>query len=127
MSSRALFERFRASTPQDIEAMIDAMITVVEESRYRPGTAAASIPLDTTVQNFNGLKAKRPANPDPKREPGPIYLSRYVSGRAAGIPTFASAPVALTPAGLRAGKWTSPWSVRRSTWAPASAARGAAR
>jgi arginase family enzyme len=31
-------------------------------------------------------------------------LSRYVSGRAAGIPTFASAPVALTPADLRAGK-----------------------
>jgi arginase family enzyme len=31
-------------------------------------------------------------------------LSRYVSGRAAGIPTFASAPVALTPPDLRAGK-----------------------
>lgn len=104
MSTRALLERFRASTPQDIEAMIDAMIAVVEESKYHAGTDAAAIPLDTTVQNFNGWKAKRPLNLDPKREPGPIHLSRYVSGRAAGIPTFASAPVAVTPEDLRAGK-----------------------
>ncbi len=47
---------------------------------------------------------KRPTNLDPKREPGPINLSRYVGGRGGGIPTFAGAPVAITPEDLKAGK-----------------------
>ena len=43
---------------------------------------------------------------DPKREPGPIELSRYVinSHAHAGIGTFMGAPVCITPEDLKAGK-----------------------
>lgn len=43
---------------------------------------------------------------DPKREPGPIELNRYVinSTASGGIATFMGAPIALTPGDLKAGK-----------------------
>ena len=43
---------------------------------------------------------------DPKREPGPIELNRYVinSHAHAGIGTFMGAPVCITPEDLKAGK-----------------------
>lgn len=104
MPTKALLERFRNSTPQEIEAMIDAMMSVVEQSKYHDGTDPGSIPLNTQSESFNSWKVKRPTNLDPKREPGPINLSRYVGGRGGGIPTFAGAPVAMTPEDLRAGK-----------------------
>lgn len=42
---------------------------------------------------------------EPRREPGPIDINRYVvpSGAYAGIPTFMGLPVAMTPEDLRAG------------------------
>src|SRR5688572_28717558 len=104
MPTKALLERFRNSTPQEIEVMIDAMLSVVEQSKYHDGTDPASIPLNTQSESFNSWKVKRPTNLDPKREPGPINLSRYAGGRGGGIPTFAGAPVAMTPEDLRAGK-----------------------
>ena len=43
---------------------------------------------------------------DPKREPGPIELNRYIANPVApgGIPTFMRLPVCLTPEDLIAGK-----------------------
>jgi hypothetical protein len=79
MSSRASFERFRASTPQDIEAMTDGMFTVVGGSRYRAGTDAALIPLDTTVQNFNGWKAKAACQSGPEARAGSGSTCRATS------------------------------------------------
>jgi agmatinase len=75
MPTKALLERFRTSTPQEIEAMIDAMMSVVEQSKYHDGTDPGSIPLNTESESFNSWKVKRPLNLDPKREPGPINLS----------------------------------------------------
>ena len=42
---------------------------------------------------------------DPKREPGPIELNRYItnSGAYSGIPTFMNWPVCITPKDLKAG------------------------
>ncbi len=43
---------------------------------------------------------------DPKREPGPIELNRYIINPTApgGIPTFMRWPVCLTPEDLKAGE-----------------------
>jgi agmatinase len=49
------------------------------------------------------MRADRSA--DPKREPGPISLQRYVGTPAySGIPTFMGVPVCLTQEDLKAGK-----------------------
>ncbi len=60
-------------------------------------------------------KMKVDRSGDPKREPGPITLQRYVGTPAySGIPTFMGAPICLTQEDLKAGKvdvaidiWTS--------------------
>ena len=43
---------------------------------------------------------------DPKREPGPIELNRYIINGTApgGIPTFMRWPMCLTPEDLKAGE-----------------------
>lgn len=49
-------------------------------------------------------RARRDRGGDPRREPGPIDLSRYRTSPAySGIPTFMGVPVCLTPDDLRAG------------------------
>jgi agmatinase len=103
MSPKVMFDRFRNRTPAEIEAMIDAMLVLTEQSKYHADTDPGSIPLNIESETFNAWKIKRPAELNPKREPGPINLNRYV-GRSSGIPTFAGAPIALTPEDLKAGK-----------------------
>lgn len=98
-----LFDRLRDKTPQEIEAYVDGMMSVVEAAKFHPETDMASIPLDTSVPKFNGWKQMRPQVLNLKREPGPINLSYYMSGRG-GIATFANAPVAIYPEDLVAGK-----------------------
>jgi agmatinase len=102
-SHEKLFEKFATKTPAEIEAYVDAMISVIEQNKYHAETDMAAIPLDTTSKTFNGWKVKRPQIMNPKREPGPINVDRYMRGRG-GIPTFANAPIALTPEDLKAGK-----------------------
>ncbi len=55
------------------------------------------------MSEFNLWKLRRPESFSPRREPGPISLNYYASGRAA-IRTFANAPVAIYPEDLVAGK-----------------------
>jgi agmatinase len=50
-------------------------------------------------------KVKADRSTDPKREPGPINLQRYVGPLAfSGIPTFLGVPICLTQDDLKAGK-----------------------
>jgi len=51
-------------------------------------------------------KEERDRSEDPKREPGPININRYVANAQAhaGIATFMGAPVCVTPDDLKAGK-----------------------
>ncbi|GAB4542810.1 MAG: hypothetical protein Tsb0010_19570 [Parvularculaceae bacterium] len=99
-----LWERLAARSPSEIEAYIDGMMSVIEESRFHPETDEASIPLNTESRGFNGWKVRRPEAFNPAREPGPINLNRYMRGSPKlGIPTFMNLPVALTPEDLIAG------------------------
>jgi guanidinobutyrase len=104
MPPKLMFDRFRIRTPAEIEAMIDAMLSLVEQSKFHDGTDPGSIALNIESETFNAWKIKRPLELNPKREPGPINLSRYIGRSGNGIPTFAGAPVAITPEDLKAGK-----------------------
>ena len=100
-----LFKRLEKKSPQEIEAYIDAMMQVIEESKFHAEKDMASIPLNTDYEDFNGWRIKRPAAMDTPRQPGPINVQRYVwSHSKMGIPTFFHMPVALTPEDLIAGE-----------------------
>jgi hypothetical protein len=45
-----LFKRFETKTPKEIEAYIDGMMSVVEQSRFHPGKDEAAIPLNTQTE-----------------------------------------------------------------------------
>jgi agmatinase len=98
-----LFDQFRNRTPAEIEATIDAMLSVDEASKFNAGTDQAAIRMDPESESFNAWKTRRPQVLNLKREPGPINIERYISGWWKAFPTFASAPVALTPEDLKAG------------------------
>ncbi len=66
---------------------------------------------DSTVENIrqdeatNIWREERDYSVDPKRDPGPMSLSRYrLQMENVGIKTFFQQPVALTPEDLKAGK-----------------------
>lgn len=100
-----LFDRLDSKSPEEIEAYIDAMMRVNELMTFNPETDAASIPLNTEGDGFNGWKTRRPAAFDTPREPGPININRYLrAGPKNGIPSFFGLPVALTPEDLLAGE-----------------------
>jgi len=97
-----LIEALEKRTPQQIRAYVEAMIWVTEAEVFQEGVDLDHIPLNTNSPDFNAYAVRRPRSFDPEREPGPIDLSRY--GGGSGIPTFARAPIALTPEDLVAGK-----------------------
>ena len=100
----ALFARIRTGKPEEISAYIDAMQALHAQVEFKAGRDVAAIPLDTRSPWFNAWKARRPNSMDPKRDVGPIELTRYVGGWGGGFATFAGAPVAMTPEDLKAGK-----------------------
>ncbi|WIW87412.1 MULTISPECIES: agmatinase family protein [unclassified Sphingobium] len=100
----ALFERIRKGTAEEISAYIDAMQALHAQVEFKAGRDQASIPLDTRSPWFNAWKVRRSAALDPKRDPGPVDLTRYIGGWGGGFATFAGAPVAMTPEDLKAGK-----------------------
>ncbi len=99
-----LFKRFVDKSPAEIEAYVDGMMQMTEDFKFKAGRDMGMIPLDTGDERFNAWKTKRPQSMNPKREPGPIYLDRYIGRWETGIKTFANAPVAITPEDLVAGK-----------------------
>ncbi|CAN7521776.1 agmatinase family protein [Phenylobacterium sp. LjRoot219] len=99
-----LFEKLRTINGPQLVAYVDAIISVAEAGEFKAGRDKATIPLNKNSPTFNAWKVKRPQTMNPKREPGPIELGKYVGGFGGGIPTFANAPVAMTPEDLVAGK-----------------------
>jgi guanidinobutyrase len=97
-----LFHKLRERSPEEIEAFVDGMISVMDAYKFNPETDMAAIPLNTESEEFNAWKTMRPKELSPKREPGPIELSYYTDSRY-GIATFAGAPVAIYPEDLEAG------------------------
>ena len=99
-----LFDRIRTLPAAELAAYIDAIAALHEQVEYKEGRDPKTIPLDTRSAWFNAWKAKRPLVMDPRRDAGPIDLGRYIGGRRGAFATFAGAPVAMTPADLKAGK-----------------------
>jgi guanidinobutyrase len=97
------YQAMKTKSPTEIEAYLDAMIQVQQTNKFNPETDMASIPLNTKSASFNGWKAERPQDLNPKREPGPIHLSRYMENSRSGVRTFAGAPLAIYPEDLIAG------------------------
>lgn len=95
-------EELEKRTPEEIQAWVQAMVYVVEGSRYQEGRDAPHIPLNTDSPEFNAWRMVRPRSMDPQREAGPIDLGRY-NGRG-GPPTFGGFPLALTQEDLIEGK-----------------------
>lgn len=97
------YKHMENKNAEDIEAYLDGMIKIQKDSAFNPETDLAAIPLNTESKYFNFWKVERPKSLNPKREPGPIHLSRYASAYSSGIKTFARAPLAIYPEDLIAG------------------------
>ncbi|MEC8859460.1 MAG: agmatinase family protein [Pseudomonadota bacterium] len=97
-----LFEALEKRSPEEVKAYVQAMMWVREQRPFQEGVDEAFIPLNIDSPDFNAWTVRRPRSFDPEREDGPISLGRYMGGNG-GIPTFAGAPVALTPEDLAAG------------------------
>lgn len=95
-------EKVAGFSPEELQAWVDAIRYVLENSQYTEGRDSANIPLNTKSESFNAWRMKKPRSLDPEREPGPISLSRY--GYGEGPLTFGGLPLALTPEDLVAGE-----------------------
>jgi agmatinase len=92
-----LIDALEKRSAEQVEAYVDAMMWVEDQTGFQQGRDMAWLPLNTDSPDFNAWMVRRPRSFDPEREPGPVSLAR-------GIPTFAGAPVALTPEDLIAGE-----------------------
>lgn len=99
---KATVERLQESSPEEVQAWVQAMMQAVRASRYDPARDLANIPLNTDSPRFNAWKTIRPRSMDPQREAGPIALGRY--GGYGGPPTFGGFPLALSKEDLIAGE-----------------------
>ncbi len=99
-----LFEALEKRSPEEVKAYVEAMIWVAGQRSFQEGRDSVEIPLNTDSPDFNAWLVRRPISFDPPREAGPIEMGRYMGGGGGGIPTFAGAPVALTPEDLIAGE-----------------------
>lgn len=95
-------ESLEQRTPEEVQAWVQAMQSVVNQNRYVEGRDAPNVPLNTASPQFNAWRLKRPRSMDPEREPGPIELGRY--GGRGGPATFGNFPLAFTPEDLKAGE-----------------------
>lgn len=100
----ALFNLLTAESESTAKEYIDTIMSIYEEIGFKEGRDMAAVELDSSSPDFNTWRLKRPQSMNPDREPGPITLGRYLGGGRSGIPTFANAPVALTPEDLVAGE-----------------------
>ena len=87
-------ETISAFTPNELQAWVNAIRTVLEGSVYKEGRDLANIPLNTDSEKFNAWRLLRPRSLDPKREAGPISLGRY--NGYGGPQTFGNFPLALS-------------------------------
>lgn len=87
----------------ELAAFVTDLEAAVAALAFDPARDMAALPLDREAGNFNNFKVLMPeALREYKRAAGPLSLQRYLVQKG-GIPTFASAPVALTPDDLVAG------------------------
>nr|MBO2512953.1 hypothetical protein [Gammaproteobacteria bacterium] len=98
-----LVEELERRSPDEVRQLVADMMAAVAAFAYRPGEDMGAIPLNPESPQFNSFKVLKPRALDElERAPGPFSVKRYIYERG-GIPTFAGAPVALTPEDLVAG------------------------
>jgi guanidinobutyrase len=102
-SMERFYKAMEGKNAQEIEEYLDGMIEVDQARKFNSDTDMASIPLNTETKLYNVWKVKLPQSLNPKREPGPIHLSRFVQSDHAGIRAFSDAPVAIYLDDLIAG------------------------
>jgi arginase len=95
-------ETIAAFTPDELQAWVDAIRTVLDASVYKEGRDLANIPLNSESESFNAWRLLRPRSLDPQREAGPISLDRY--NGFGGPQTFGGFPLALSKEDLIAGE-----------------------
>ncbi|MEM7421428.1 MAG: agmatinase family protein [Pseudomonadota bacterium] len=104
LSKSRLFDLLLDAPEDEVQNYVDTIISVYDQIQFKAGRDTESIELNKDSADFNTWRLKRPQSMNPEREAGPISLGRYIGGGRSGIPTFANAPVALTPEDLIAGK-----------------------
>lgn len=98
-----LMQEFERRDAGQIDRFVGDMMAVIEAEKFQAGDMA-EIPLNPESTSFNSFKVIKPeAVRKFRRDPGPFSVQRYVHP-ASGIPTFAGAPVALTPEDLLVGQ-----------------------
>lgn len=98
-----LMQELARRSPEQMRRYVSDMMAAFAELAYQPDADMAAIPLNRDADNFGGRTTVKPAALwEYRRDFGPIHLSRYLHGRS-GVPTFASAPVAIFPEDLVAG------------------------
>lgn len=122
LTPEKLYRQLEGRDAAGVQAFLDALIGTLQQRAYdaaadagQPNLVngieepladtadAAAIPLNPDAERFSGATVLRPPILDARtREPGPIWLQRYVY-QSDGIPTFAGAPVAIRADDLLAG------------------------
>jgi arginase family enzyme len=95
-------KKISAFTPEELQAWVDAIRSVLAASVYKEGRDLPNIPLNTDSEAFNAWRLLRPRSLEPTREVGPIALGRY-NGKG-GPQTFGGFPLALSKEDLIAGE-----------------------
>ncbi len=103
-TTELLIEQLERRSPEEVKAYVEAMMFVHDQRNFDEDRDSDELPLNTAAPDFNAWHVRRPSSFDPDREAGPIELRRYMGGWGGGIPTFAGAPIALTPEDLIAGE-----------------------
>lgn len=87
-----------------LQTYVSDLMDIVEAMQYQPDEDLAEVPMNLDSPSYN-FTVRRPQElNEHRRDPGPITLSRYIRSTSASIPTFAGAPVAVTPEDLVAGE-----------------------
>ncbi len=104
LPSRSKLEQLLAMKGDaELATFVADLESAVAALTFDPARDMAALPLDREATNFNNFKVLKPeALREYRRAAGPLSLQRYLVQKG-GIPTFASAPVALTPEDLVAG------------------------
>lgn len=105
LGSRAQLVRMLQQRSADqVLAFVVDLKQVVAAFAYEEGVDMGEIPLNPEASIFNAHTVVMPEVLKERwRAPGPVSVSRYID-QWGGIPTFAGAPVAVTPEDLKAGQ-----------------------
>lgn len=103
LPARQLEHELATRDPEAIATLVADLMALAREMGFDAETDAGRLPLNIESEGFNGHTVLQPeALAERTRSPGPFSVHRYLFPES-GVPTFAGAKVAITPADLVAG------------------------